>query len=44
MLIPKIKLIKELGQEIAEDSRWCGEFRQQGMNCLAVCTPRCFLC
>ena len=31
MLIPKIKLIKELGQEIAEDSRWCGEFRQQGM-------------
>ena len=28
---PDIKLIKELGQEIAEDSRWCGEFRQQGL-------------
>ena len=31
MLTPKIKLMKELGQQIAKDSRWCGEFRQQGM-------------
>ena len=31
MLIPKIRLMKELGQQIAKDSKWCGEFRQQGM-------------
>ena len=31
MLTPKINLMKELGQQIAKDSRWCGEFRQQGM-------------
>ena len=31
MLTPKIKLMKELGQQIAKDSKWCGEFRQQGM-------------
>ena len=31
MLTPKVKLMKELGQQIAEDSKWCGEFRQQGM-------------
>ena len=31
MLTPKIRLMKELGQQIAKDSKWCGEFRQQGM-------------
>jgi adenosylmethionine-8-amino-7-oxononanoate aminotransferase len=31
LLTPKIKLMKELGQQIAKDSKWCGEFRQQGM-------------
>ena len=31
MLAPKIRLMKELGQQIAKDSKWCGEFRQQGM-------------
>ena len=31
LLAPKIKLMGQLGQEIAEDSNWCGEFRQQGM-------------
>ena len=31
MLKPKIRLMKELGQQIAKDSKWCGEFRQQGM-------------
>ncbi len=30
-LSPKISLMEKLGQQIAEDSKWCGEFRQQGM-------------
>ena len=30
-LSPKISLMEKLGQQIAQDSKWCGEFRQQGM-------------
>ena len=30
-LAPKIRLMEQLGQRIAENSKWCGEFRQQGM-------------
>jgi len=30
-LRPKIKLIGQIGKKISEESKWCGEFRQQGM-------------
>jgi len=30
-LSPKINLMEKLGQQIAQGSKWCGEFRQQGM-------------
>ncbi len=30
-LEPKINLMKQMGQQIFEESKWCGEFRQQGM-------------
>ena len=30
-LSPKISLMEKLGQQITQDSKWCGEFRQQGM-------------
>ncbi|MBT5471953.1 MAG: adenosylmethionine--8-amino-7-oxononanoate transaminase [Nitrospina sp.] len=30
-LTPKISLMKQMGQQIFEGSKWCGEFRQQGM-------------
>ncbi|MBC8283111.1 MAG: adenosylmethionine--8-amino-7-oxononanoate transaminase, partial [Nitrospinae bacterium] len=30
-LLPKIKLMERMGQKISEESKWCGEFRQQGM-------------
>ncbi|MEC9423290.1 MAG: aminotransferase class III-fold pyridoxal phosphate-dependent enzyme, partial [Nitrospinota bacterium] len=30
-LRPKIKLIDQIGKKISEESKWCGEFRQQGM-------------
>mgnify|MGYP002033154365 FL=1 len=30
-LRPKINLIGQLGNKIFEESKWCGEFRQQGM-------------
>lgn len=30
-LAPKIAKMKQLGQKIADESKWCGEFRQQGM-------------
>ena len=30
-LVPKIAKMKQLGQQISDESKWCGEFRQQGM-------------
>ena len=30
-LRPKINLIGQIGKKIYEESKWCGEFRQQGM-------------
>ena len=30
-LVPKIVKMKQLGQQISDESKWCGEFRQQGM-------------
>lgn len=30
-LVPKIAKMKQLGQQISDGSKWCGEFRQQGM-------------
>lgn len=30
-LRPKIKLMGQMGRKIFENSKWCGEFRQQGM-------------
>ena len=30
-LRPKIKLMEQIGKKISEESKWCGEFRQQGM-------------
>ena len=30
-LRPKISLISQMGKKISEESKWCGEFRQQGM-------------
>ena len=30
-LQPKINLIGQIGKKIYEESKWCGEFRQQGM-------------
>jgi adenosylmethionine-8-amino-7-oxononanoate aminotransferase len=30
-LVPKIAKMKQLGQRISDESKWCGEFRQQGM-------------
>ena len=30
-LRPKIKLMGQIGKKISEESKWCGEFRQQGM-------------
>ena len=30
-LQPKINLIGQMGKKICEESKWCGEFRQQGM-------------
>ena len=30
-LVPKIAKMKQLGQCISDESKWCGEFRQEGM-------------
>ncbi len=30
-LLPKIEKMKQLGQQISDSSKWCGEFRQKGM-------------
>jgi adenosylmethionine-8-amino-7-oxononanoate aminotransferase len=30
-LVPKIAKMKQLGLQISAESKWCGEFRQQGM-------------
>jgi adenosylmethionine---8-amino-7-oxononanoate aminotransferase len=30
-LLPKIAKMKQLGQQISDESKWCGEFRHQGM-------------
>ena len=30
-LVPKIAKMKQLGQQTSDRSKWCGEFRQQGM-------------
>ncbi len=30
-LLPKIAKMQQLGRQISDESKWCGEFRQQGM-------------